>query len=160
LSSTRELGLLNSCASLPNVAGELFHVPVAEAFLPAIRSSHPPRILLLYGSLRDRSFGRFLTFEAARLLQAMGAETEIFDPRGLPIPDSDPESHFKVAELRRLARWSEGMVWCSPERHGATTSVLKIQINWIPLSLGVAQTLAWASSFSLLAVLAVPMASE
>ncbi len=79
----------------------------------------PPRFLLLYGSLRERSFSRLLTQEAARLLSAMGAEVKIFNPSGLPLPDDAPESHPKVIELRALCEWAEGMVWCSPERHGA-----------------------------------------
>ena len=99
-------------------------------------STHAPRILLLYGSLRERSFSRLLVEESARLLQALGAETRIFNPSGLPLPDDAPESHPKVAELRELAAWAEGMVWCSPERHGAMTGILKAQIDWIPLSLG------------------------
>lgn len=103
---------------------------------PARRSTHAPRILLLYGSLRERSYSRLLTEEAARLLQAMGAETRIFDPKDLPLPDAAPEDHPKVRELRELAQWSEGMVWCSPERHGAMTGIMKAQIDWIPLSVG------------------------
>jgi arsenic resistance protein ArsH len=99
-------------------------------------SLHPPRILLLYGSLRERSFSRFATEEAARLLRALGAETRIFDPRGLPLPDDAPADHPKVAELRALSAWSEGQVWCSPERHGAMTGIMKAQIDWIPLSIG------------------------
>jgi arsenic resistance protein ArsH len=91
---------------------------------------------MLYGSLRERSYSRLLTFEAARLLEAMGGEVRIFDPTGLPLPDGEPDSHPKVQELRRLAAWSEGMVWCSPERHGAMTGILKAQIDWIPLSVG------------------------
>ena len=92
--------------------------------------------MLLYGSLRDRSYSRLLTEEAARLLQHMGAETRVFDPRGLPMPDDAPDTHPKVQELHALARWAEGMVWTSPERHGAMTSILKAQIDWIPLALG------------------------
>lgn len=91
---------------------------------------------MLYGSLRERSFSRLATLEAARLLEAMGGEVKVFDPAGLPLPDSAPESHPKVHELRDLAQWSEGMVWCSPERHGAMTGVMKAQIDWIPLSIG------------------------
>ena len=121
---------------LPNVAAELFAVPSMERLLPAAPSMHPPRILLLYGSLRDRSFSRFAAQEAARLLQAMGAETRIYDPRGLPLADSAPDTDPKVVELRGLAQWSEGMVWCSPERHGAMTGIMKTQIDWIPLSVG------------------------
>jgi arsenic resistance protein ArsH len=100
---------------------------------PAERSNHPPRILLLYGSLRARSFSRLVVQECARLLEKMGCETRIFDPQGLPLPDGDDVSHPKVKEL---VSWSEGMVWCSPERHGAMTGIMKAQIDWIPLSLG------------------------
>lgn len=102
--------------------------------VPAV--SHPPRILMLYGSVRERSYSRLATEEAARLLTAMGAEVRIFNPSGLPLPDDAPESHPKVMELRELVRWSEGMVWCSPERHGAMTGIMKAQIDWIPLSEG------------------------
>nr|WP_277419943.1 arsenical resistance protein ArsH [Xanthomonas bonasiae] len=104
--------------------------------LSAARATHPPRILLLYGSLRERSYSKLLALEAARLLQAMGAETRLFDPRGLPLPDAAPDSDAKVQELRELTLWSEGMVWSSPERHGAMSGVLKAQIDWIPLSQG------------------------
>ncbi|ADH88893.1 arsenical resistance protein ArsH [Ancylobacter novellus DSM 506] len=96
-------------------------------------STHPPRILLLYGSLRERSYSRLLVEEAARLLRRMGAEPRIFDPRGLPMPDSVSPDHPKVQELRALSAWSEGQVWCSPERHGTITGVFKSQIDWIPL---------------------------
>jgi len=103
---------------------------------PAERANHPPRILLLYGSLRSRSFSRLLVQECARLLERMGCETRIFDPHGLPLPDGEDVSHPKVQELRDLVSWSEGMAWCSPERHGAMTGIMKAQIDWIPLSLG------------------------
>ncbi|MBA1234437.1 arsenical resistance protein ArsH [Stutzerimonas nitrititolerans] len=99
-------------------------------------SSHKPRILLLYGSTRERSFSRLLVEEAARLLEHFGAETRIFDPSGLPLPDDAPAEHPKVQELRDLMQWSEGQVWCSPERHGALSAVFKAQIDWIPLALG------------------------
>ncbi|WP_312299857.1 arsenical resistance protein ArsH [Stutzerimonas nitrititolerans] len=99
-------------------------------------SSHKPRILLLYGSTRERSFSRLLVEEAARLLEHFGAETRIFDPSGLPLPDDAPVEHPKVQELRDLMQWSEGQVWCSPERHGALSAVFKAQIDWIPLALG------------------------
>lgn len=102
--------------------------------IPAI--SHPPRILMLYGSVRERSYSRLATEEAGRLLTAMGADVRIFNPSGLQLPDDAPESHPKVMELRELVRWSEGMVWCSPERHGAMTGIMKAQIDWIPLSEG------------------------
>jgi arsenic resistance protein ArsH len=86
--------------------------------------------------LRERSFSKLLTLEAQRLLVAMGAETRVFDPHGLPLPDAAPATHPKVAELRESAAWSEGMVWCSPERHGAMTGIMKAQIDWIPLAIG------------------------
>lgn len=121
---------------LPNVDGDCFRRPDLGRLLPAERATHSPRILLLYGSVRERSYSRLLTEEAARLLHAMGAEPRIFDPRGLPQPDGAPEDHPKVLELRELAQWSEGMVWCSPERHGAMTGIMKSQIDWIPLSVG------------------------
>ncbi|MBY0469465.1 MAG: arsenical resistance protein ArsH [Burkholderiaceae bacterium] len=121
---------------LPNVDPALFTVPSIDRLLPTSLSTHPPRFLLLYGSLRERSYSRLLSEEAARLLQAMGGETRVFDPAGLPLPDGAPESHPKVVELRALAHWCEGMVWCSPERHGAMSAILKAQIDWIPLALG------------------------
>ena len=120
-------------SSLPNLDQTLFSIPE----LPNISSpSHPPRILLLYGSVRERSYSRLASEEAARLLQAMGCETKTFNPSGLPLPDDAPDTHPKVAELRALAEWSEGMVWTSPERHGAMTGIMKSQIDWIPLALG------------------------
>ncbi|MFC6340288.1 arsenical resistance protein ArsH [Pseudomonas sp. CCM 7891] len=95
-----------------------------------------PRILLLYGSTRPRSFSRLLVEEAARLLQHLGADTRIFDPSGLPLPDDAPGDHPKVQELLELMQWSEGQVWCSPERHGSMSAVFKAQIDWVPLALG------------------------
>ena len=121
--------------TLPQVDAGHFKQP-AEGLNFTASASHLPRILLLYGSVRERSFSRLACEEAARLLQAMGCETRTFDPRGLPLPDDAPESHPKVQELRDLAAWAEGMVWCSPERHGAMTGILKSQIDWIPLSVG------------------------
>jgi len=121
---------------LPHVGIAHFRTPSIADFAGAARSQHAPRILLLYGSLRARSYSKLLTLEAARLLRAMGAETRVFDPSGLPLPDSEPDSHPKVRELRELAAWSEGMVWCSPERHGAMTGIMKAQIDWIPLNVG------------------------
>jgi arsenic resistance protein ArsH len=123
-------------ADFPALRADLFDIPTRARLTPPAPSQHRPRFLLLYGSLRDRSYSRLLTFEAARLLEAMGGETHVFDPAGLPLADGAPDSHPKVQELRRLAAWSEGMVWCSPERHGAMTGILKTQIDWIPLSIG------------------------
>ena len=123
-------------SDLPNIEAALFAVPAQAQLQANPVSTHPPRILLLYGSLRERSFSRLLSEEAARLLTAMGAETRTFDPHGLPLADDVPETHPKVQELRQLAQWSEGMVWCSPERHGAMTGIMKTQIDWIPLTQG------------------------
>ena len=96
----------------------------------------PLRILLLYGSLHERSFSRFAVEEAARLLQLFGAETRIFDPSDLPLPDQVAgDDHPAVHELRELSMWSEGQVWCSPERHGAISSIMKAQIDHLPLEL-------------------------
>ncbi|WP_028998185.1 arsenical resistance protein ArsH [Azohydromonas australica] len=122
--------------TLPALDASLFQVPTVEQLTVREPSRHAPRFLMLYGSLRQRSYSRLLTFEAARLLQAMGGEVRIFEPAGLPLPDGAPDTHPKVQELRDLAAWSEGMVWCSPERHGAMTGIMKAQIDWIPLSVG------------------------
>lgn len=120
----------------PALESELFDVPDQSRLTVKEPSKHRPRFLLLYGSLRARSYSRLLTFEAARLLEAMGGEVKVFDPSGLPLPDDAPDAHPKVQALRQLAAWAEGMVWCSPERHGAMTGIMKAQIDWIPLSVG------------------------
>ncbi|MEX2475007.1 arsenical resistance protein ArsH [Marinobacter sp.] len=125
-----------SYPDLPNIDGALFSAPAADRVFANKSSAHRPRILLLYGSLRERSFSRLAVEEAARLLEAMGAEARVFNPRGLPLADAEEASHPKVQELREWAQWSEGMVWCSPERHGAMTGIMKTQIDWIPLSIG------------------------
>ncbi|MFC4259829.1 arsenical resistance protein ArsH [Marinobacter lacisalsi] len=125
-----------STPDLPNVRQASFNAPSHDQVFSDRPADHAPRILLLYGSLRERSFSRLVVEEAARLLEAMGAEPRIFDPRGLPLADAEEDSHPKVQELRKLAEWSEGMVWCSPERHGAMTGIMKTQIDWIPLSIG------------------------
>ena len=122
--------------SLPQLDRAHFLVPDPPQLREPRPSIHRPRILLLYGSLRPRSFSRLLTEEAARLLEAMRAEVRIFNPSGLPLPDDAPETHPKVQELRDLVMWAEGMVWTSPERHGAMTGIMKSQIDWIPLTLG------------------------
>ncbi|WP_426201115.1 arsenical resistance protein ArsH [Pseudomonas sp. TWP3-1] len=116
---------------LPNLDLSLFEEPRTPN-----PSEHKPRMLLLYGSTRERSFSRLLVEEAARLLEHFGAEVRIFNPSGLPLPDDAPNTHPKVQELRELVLWSEGQVWCSPERHGAMSGVFKAQIDWIPLELG------------------------
>ncbi len=128
--------VLPALEDLPNLDKTLFALPTASALQAFRPSAHAPRILLLYGSVREHSYSRLLSEEAARLLQAMGAETRTFDPSGLPLPDDAPDSHPKVQELRQLAQWAEGMVWTSPERHGAMTGIMKSQIDWIPLAEG------------------------
>ena len=125
-----------SISNAPNLDAAAFDVPALDRLLPTARATHAPRILLLYGSVRERSYSRLLSEEAAHLLVAMGAETKVFDPRGLPLPDDAPDTHPKVQELRALSQWAEGMVWTSPERHGAMTGIIKTQIDWLPLSLG------------------------
>ncbi len=120
--------------SLPNLRRDAFRRPDAARLAAAERSTHKPRILMLYGSTRQRSYSRLLTFEAMRLLDLMGAEARVFDPSGLPLPDDAPETHPKVAELRELVAWSEGQVWCSPERHGTITGIMKAQIDHLPLA--------------------------
>jgi arsenic resistance protein ArsH len=122
--------------SLPNIDFDRFTRPSAAHLAGVGASTHAPRFLLLYGSLRERSYSKLLTLEAARLLEAMGGEVRIFDPAGLPQPDAAPDDHPKVRDLRAAAAWAEGMVWTSPERHGAMTGIMKMQIDWIPLSLG------------------------
>ncbi|CAM3648843.1 arsenical resistance protein ArsH [Polynucleobacter antarcticus] len=119
----------------PALLEELFQVPSIQK-LVVQPSNTPPKFLILYGSLRERSYSKLLALEAARLLMAMGGEVKIFDPTGLPLVDGAPDTHPKVMELRELSRWSEGMVWSSPERHGAMTGLLKTQVDWIPLSDG------------------------
>lgn len=121
---------------LPNISADSLSIPALEQLQPAQQSAHKPRILLLYGSTRQRSFSRLVVQEAARLLETFGAETRIFNPSGLPLPDDVEPTHPKVVELRELMQWSEGQVWCSPERHGAMSAVFKAQIDWVPLSMG------------------------
>lgn len=123
-------------ADTPNLEEEHFRAIDKKQLLSPERVTHAPRILLLYGSLRESSFSRLMTEEAARILTRLGAETRTFSPSGLPLPDDAGEDHSKVQELRDLVTWSEGMVWCSPERHGVMTGIMKTQIDWIPLSLG------------------------
>ncbi|WP_173423336.1 arsenical resistance protein ArsH [Ensifer adhaerens] len=125
----------SALSDLPAASLDHLRQPDIAALRPSL-STHKPRILILYGSLRPVSYSRLLAHEARRLLEHFGAEVRIFDPEGLPLPDAAPVSHEKVQELRRLSEWSEGQIWVSPERHGAMTGILKAQIDWIPLSLG------------------------
>ena len=122
---------------LPHLVEDCLHPVDLDQLIPRARSQHPPRILILYGSLRERSYSRLAGEEAARILEWLGAEVKIYNPSGLPLVDDGVDAdHPKVAELREIVTWSEGMVWSSPERHGAMTGIMKTQIDWIPLSLG------------------------
>lgn len=112
-----------------------FKHPLVSDFKTA-PSTHPVKVLLLYGSLRERSYSRLVIEECQRLLEAMGCEVRIFNPKGLPTVDEENGQHEKVQELHHLAMWSEAQIWCSPERHGAMTGLMKTQIDWLPLSLG------------------------
>ncbi|WP_084622630.1 arsenical resistance protein ArsH [Pseudoalteromonas citrea] len=118
-----------------NIKQAEFIAPTGEAFdLPEM--SERPKILLLYGSLREGSYSRKVIEEAELLLREMGAETYIFNPEGLPLHGAtEGAQHPKVQELREWVTWSDGMVWCSPEIHGSMSSVMKTQIDWIPLSI-------------------------
>ncbi|MGV3576397.1 MAG: arsenical resistance protein ArsH [Devosia sp.] len=122
----------SALSDLPNIVPAAFEVPKLSRLI-APELQHKPRILMLYGSLRERSYSRLLTLEAQRLLENFGAEVRIFHPHGRPLPGDAPDDHPKVQELREAMVWSEGQVWTSPERHGAMSSVLKAQIDWIPL---------------------------
>ena len=121
---------------LPQMNDDMFH-PLDETRLFPARNKSPVKILILYGSLRSRSFSRLAAEEGARILEKLGAEVRFYNPSGLPLADDNADSdHPKVAELRELVTWCDGMVWSSPERHGSMTGVMKTQIDWIPLSLG------------------------
>ncbi|MBX2805137.1 MAG: arsenical resistance protein ArsH [Hyphomicrobiales bacterium] len=132
----RETELSEPINTLPNICEDAFQPIEEDRLLEAPRAEHAPRILLLYGSLRKRAYSRLACEEAARILRRLGAETRTFNPSGLPLPDDAEADHPKVTELRDLAMWAEGMVWCSPERHGSMNGIMKAQIDWIPLSIG------------------------
>ena len=125
-----------SLDDLPNIDPNNIQPIDIDSLIGMDDPRHPPKILVLYGSLRTRSFSKLAAEEASRLLRWYGCEVKMFDPSGLPLPDSVDAEHPKVQELRELAQWSEGMLWVSPERHGSMTSIMKAQIDWIPLSLG------------------------
>ncbi|MEZ7502519.1 arsenical resistance protein ArsH [Psychrobacter sp. Arc29] len=121
---------------LPNIDADQIQPIDVESLIAPNDPRHAPKILVLYGSVRARSFSRLAAEESSRLLRWYGCEVRMFDPSGLPLPDDVDSDHPKVQELRQLAQWSEGMLWVSPERHGSITSIMKAQIDWIPLSLG------------------------
>lgn len=121
--------------SLPNIDLNLLETPTLEQ-VQAKALDHSPRILLLYGSNRERSYSRLAVLEAGRILEHFGAEVKIFHPKGLPLPEDAESNHPKVQELHEMLAWAEGMVWCSPERHGSMSSIFKAQIDWIPLAAG------------------------
>ena len=121
--------------TLPNVDLKLLEQPTLDK-VQAKELDHPPRILLLYGSNRERSYSRLAVMEAGRILEYFGAEVKIFHPKGLPLPENADTEHPKVKEMHDLLAWAEGMVWCSPERHGSMSSIFKSQIDWIPLAGG------------------------
>ncbi|WP_342807697.1 arsenical resistance protein ArsH [Alteromonas sp. M12] len=121
--------------SLANIEEQSLDKPTFEKCITE-PLEHAPRILLLHGSMRKRAFSRLVVEECARLLIHFGADVKIFNPEGLPQTDTEDELHPKVKELRELMMWSEGQVWCSPERHGSMTSIFKSQIDWVPLNIG------------------------
>lgn len=125
-----------SFADLSNIDADQIQPIDVESLIAPNDPRHAPKILVLYGSVRARSFSRLVAEESSRLLRWYGCEVRMFDPSGLPLPDDVDSDHPKVQELRQLAQWSEGMLWVSPERHGSITSIMKAQIDWIPLSLG------------------------
>lgn len=125
----------DTTAPSANLSMEEVRTPQMTDFASTF-SQHKPRILLLYGSLRERSYSRLVVEESVRLLTYFGAEAKVFDPKGLPQPDTEDENHPKVKELRELMMWSEGQIWCSPERHGSITGIMKSMIDWVPLSIG------------------------
>lgn len=119
---------------IPNIDLDQIQPINVKGLAKADEEFHAPRILMLYGSLRERSFSRLMSEEAARVLTHLGAEVKMFDPTGLPLVDETSQEHEKVLELRELSLWSEAHVWASPERHGAMTGLMKTQIDWLPLA--------------------------
>ncbi|KAJ9115476.1 hypothetical protein QFC22_005234 [Naganishia vaughanmartiniae] len=114
---------------------------VEKLELEAVSALHQQRneklkVLVLYGSLRERSFSKLMAYEASRILHRIGCEVRVYDPSGLPVKDDVQDKHPKVQELRDLSIWSEAQFWCSPEQHGNITAVMKNQIDWVPLSTG------------------------
>ncbi|WP_266158706.1 arsenical resistance protein ArsH [Dyella silvatica] len=125
---------------LPNVAVRAVDRPDRYKLGLSTGASHPPRILILYGSLRHQSYSRKLALEVERVLRCLGAQTRLFDPHDLPLLDSVGADHPKVRQLGDWSQWSEGQVWISPESHGAVTGVFKNQIDWLPQEAGRARS--------------------
>jgi arsenical resistance protein ArsH len=122
----------------PTIEEDLMPLNVASALaaFDRPRSSHAPKIMILYGSLREASLSRKLALEVERVLSAFGAEVRVFVPNGLPLFDRTSNDHPEVVRLRQWSLWSEGHVWISPEQHGSMTAAFKNQIDWLPLSDG------------------------
>lgn len=129
-------GLTMQPSDFPALDEARFAAIDSERLLSPAMSTHPPRILILYGSLRPRSFSRLAAKEAGRILNRFGAEVRLFNPSGLPLPDEPDADMAKAEELRSLVALCEGMVWSSPERHASMTGIMKAQVDWIPLSVG------------------------
>ena len=122
--------------TISNISDDAFKQIDNDLLFPINRSTHPVKILILYGSLRKKSYSRLVAQEARRILIKFGAEVKLYNPTDLPLVDEENSAHPKVLELHELVKWSEGMVWSSPERHGSMTGVMKTQIDWVPLSDG------------------------
>src|SRR5690606_13299366 len=131
-----DITYLQNPTEFPALDEVLFEIPSVARLATHERSRHKPRFLMLYGSVRERSYSRLLTFEAARLLEAMGGEVKVFNPTGSPLPDDAPDTHPQVKERRELVRWAEGMVRTTPQRGGAMTGIMKAQSGWVPWGLG------------------------
>ena len=106
------------------------------AYTDTLSTKSRLKVLVLYGSLRKRSYSKLLAYEVSRILFRLGCDVRVYDPDGLPVKDDEQHDHPKVQDLRHLSRWSDGHFWVSPEQHGNLTAVFKNQIDWIPLSTG------------------------
>lgn len=137
--------------TLPNINTQFVDKPTFDK-VQAKKIAHPPRFLLLYGSNREKSYSRLAVQEAGRILEYLGGEVKIFHPKNLPLPEDAENTHPKVQELYELLAWSESMVWCSPERHGLMSSILKAQIDWIPLAGGALRSATQGKTLGLMQV--------
>ncbi|KAF4553943.1 Hypothetical protein D9617_5g068180 [Elsinoe fawcettii] len=129
--------LLDDSISADDWVAKLELATVTEmAHLDILKTGQRLRVLVLYGSLRKRSYSKLLAYEVSRILWRLGCDVRVYDPSGLPMKDDVQHDHPKVQELRQLSKWSDGHFWVSPEQHGNLTAVFKNQIDWIPLSTG------------------------